>query len=280
MAANMPDKLMEMLEKLMLQTANSRFARNSNLQNLLILTVIKAGTGRVIEFVRRLDNYDGADIALVAVGEELFNEALAIHQKFEQHDLAIGVILDHMKDFSRGEEYALMVDLPAVWSKLGVAQLEDGQMAAGVRSLLKAKDPGPYVTVIESAKKGAGLEDYVLFVKFLKLVRNQVKDFRFVDTEMVFALCKCKKLTEVEEFISLPNGADLEEAGDRSLGDELFSAAKLLFSAVNSSEWVTVGEQAKLPGKPSANPILLLYICRVWTRKTGRQDAEELKCIV
>lgn len=111
MAANMPDKLMEMLEKLMLQTANSRFARNTNLQNLLILTVIKAGTGRVMEFVRRLDNYDGADIALVAVGEELFNEALAIHQKFEQHDLAIGVILDHMKDFSRGEEYALKVDL-------------------------------------------------------------------------------------------------------------------------------------------------------------------------
>lgn len=234
MTANMPDKLMEMLEKLVLQTANSTFARNTNLQNLLILTAIKADTGRVMEYVRRLDNYDGADIAQVAVGEELFNEALAIHQKFEQHDLAIGVILDHMKDFPRGEEYALKVDLPPVWSKLGVAQLEDGQMAAGVGSLMKAKDPGPYMAVIEAAQKGGAPEDFELVVKFLKFVRNKVKDIKVVDTEIVFALCKCKKLTEVEEFISLPNGADLEEAGDRCVDDELYSAAKLLFSAVNN----------------------------------------------
>lgn len=234
MAAQMPDKLMEMLEKLVLQTSNSTFARNTNLQNLLILTAVKADTGRVMEYVRRLDNYDGADIAEVAIGEELFEEAFAIHQKFEQHESAIAVVLDHMKDFDRGEEYALKVDEPKVWSKLGVAYLEDGKMAKGVNALMKAKDPEPYKAVIRAAQEGGNPEDFELVVKFLKFVRNKVKDIKAVDTEIVFALCKCSRLTEVEEFISFPHGADLEEAGDRCADDELYPAAKLLFSAVNN----------------------------------------------
>lgn len=234
MTANMPDKLMAMLEKLVLQTSNSTFARNTNLQNLLVLTAIKADTARVMEYVRRLDNYDGADIAQVAVGEELFEEAFAIHQKFEQHDEAIGVILEHMKDFPRAEEYALKCDISTVWSKLGVAQLENRQMAAGVSSLMKAKDPEPYMAVVRAAQDGGKPEDYELVVKFLKFVRNKVKDIKVVDTEIIYALCKCSRLTEVEEFISFPHGADLEEVGDRCVDDELYPAAKLLFSAVNN----------------------------------------------
>jgi clathrin heavy chain len=235
MAANMPDKLMEMLEKLVLQTSNSTFARNTNLQNLLLLTAIKADQPRVMEYVRRLDNYDGADIAQVAVGEQLFEEAFAIHQKFEEHVDAVGILLDHMQDFDRAEEYALKVDQGPVWSRLGVSQLEDGRMAAGVNSLIKAKDPAPYKKVIEAASAGGGKpEDFELVVKFLKFVRNKVKDMKAVDTEIVFALCKCNKLTEVEEFISQPHGADLEEVGERCAEDELYPAAKLLFSAVSN----------------------------------------------
>jgi clathrin heavy chain len=235
MAANMPDKLMEMLEKLVLQTSNSTYSRNTNLQNLLLLTAIKADQPRVMEYVRRLDNYDGADIAQVAVGERLFEEAFAIHQKFEEHVDAVGVLLDHVKDFGRAEEYALKVDQGPVWSRLGVSQLEDGQMAAGVHSLIKARDPAPYKKVIEAASNGGGRpEDFELVVKFLKFVRNKVTDIKAVDTEIVFALCKCHKLTEVEEFISQPHAADLEEVGERCADDALYPAAKLLFSAVSN----------------------------------------------
>lgn len=234
MTANMPEKLMEMLEKLVLQTSNSTFARNTNLQNLLILTAIKADSGRVMEYVRRLDNYDGEDVAQVAIGEELFEEAFAIHQKFEQHVLAIGVLLDHLKDFPRGEEYALKVDASDVWSALGVKHLEAGQMAAGVNCLIKAKDPAPYKAVIDAARNGGDPADFEVVVKFLKFARNKVKDIRVVDTEIIYALCKCGRLTEVEEFISQPHGGDLEEAGDRCAEDELYAAAKLLFSAVNN----------------------------------------------
>eukprot|EP00177_Eucheuma_denticulatum_P003509 GFKZ01006348.1.p1 GENE.GFKZ01006348.1~~GFKZ01006348.1.p1 ORF type:complete len:1728 (+),score=282.49 GFKZ01006348.1:317-5500(+) len=234
MTANMPDKLMEMLEKLVLQTSNSTFSRNTNLQNLLILTAIKADSGRVMEYIRRLDNYDAEDVAQVAVGEELFEQAFAIHQKFDQHPLAIGILLDHLKDFPRAEEYALKVDTSDVWSALGVKQLEAGQMASGVNSLIKAKDPAPYMSVIEAARSGGEPGDYELVVKFLKFARNKVKDIRVVDTEILFAMCKCGKLTEVEEFISQPHGGDLEEVGDRCADDQMYAAAKLLFSAVNN----------------------------------------------
>lgn len=234
MTANMPDKLMEMLEKLVLQTANTSFSRNTNLQNLLILTAIKADSGRVMEYIRRLDNYDGEDVAQVAIGEELFEEAFAIHQKFEQHAQAIVVLLDHMKDFDRAEDYALKVESRDVWSSLGVKQLEAGRMASGVNSLLRAKDPAPYMSVIEAARRGGDPADFELVVKYLKFARNKVKDQRAVDTEIMFAMCKCGKLTELEEFISQPHEGDLEDAGDRCADDELYMAAKLLFSAVNS----------------------------------------------
>ena len=234
MTANMPEKLMELLEKLVLQTSNSTFARNTNLQNLLILTSMTADSGRVMEYVRRLDNYDGEDIAQVAVNKGLYEEAFAIHQKFEQHVLAINVLLGSMEDFSRAEEYAMKVDSSEVWSALGVKQLEAGKMAAGVNSLIKAKDPAPYMAVIDAARNEGDPADFELVVKFLKFARNKVKDIRIVDTEIVYALCKCNKLAEVEEFIYQPHGGDLEEAGDRCVEDDLFAAAKLLFSAVNN----------------------------------------------
>ena len=62
-----------------------------NLQNLLILTAIKADRTRVMEYINRLDNYDAPDIANIAIGSELFEEAFAIFRKFEVNTSAIQV---------------------------------------------------------------------------------------------------------------------------------------------------------------------------------------------
>lgn len=56
MKANILEKMMELLQKLVLQTENSAFSRNKNLQNLLILTTNKLDTGRVDEYIQRLDS--------------------------------------------------------------------------------------------------------------------------------------------------------------------------------------------------------------------------------
>lgn len=62
-----------------------------NLQNLLILTAIKADQTRVMEYINRLDNYDAPDIANIAITSQLFEEAFAIFRKFEVNTSAIQV---------------------------------------------------------------------------------------------------------------------------------------------------------------------------------------------
>ena len=64
----------------------------SNLQNLLILTAIKADRSRVMEYINRLDNYDAPDIANIAISSQLFEEAFAIFKKFEVNTSAIEVM--------------------------------------------------------------------------------------------------------------------------------------------------------------------------------------------
>lgn len=62
-----------------------------NLQNLLILTAIKADRTRVMEYINRLDNYDAPDIANIAISSELFEEAFAIFKKFDVNTSAVQV---------------------------------------------------------------------------------------------------------------------------------------------------------------------------------------------
>lgn len=64
MDADMPNELIELLERIVLH--NSDFAANKNLQNLLILTAIKADKTRVMDYINRLDNYDGIELAKIA----------------------------------------------------------------------------------------------------------------------------------------------------------------------------------------------------------------------
>ncbi len=61
------------------------------LQNLLIITAIKADKTRVKDYVHRLDNFDGPAVGEIAVGYELFEEAFEIYKKFGHKTQAIRV---------------------------------------------------------------------------------------------------------------------------------------------------------------------------------------------
>ena len=54
--AELQKELIELLEKIVLH--KSDFSKNKNLQNMLIVTAIKADQTKVIDYVNRLDNYD------------------------------------------------------------------------------------------------------------------------------------------------------------------------------------------------------------------------------
>jgi clathrin heavy chain len=58
------------------------------LQNLLIITAIKTETQRVMDYIKKLDNFDGPQIAGIAIDAGLHEEGFVIYKKFDQKVIA------------------------------------------------------------------------------------------------------------------------------------------------------------------------------------------------
>ncbi|KAI8807650.1 hypothetical protein BJ742DRAFT_811431 [Cladochytrium replicatum] len=229
MSAELPNELIELLEKLVLE--GSAFSDNRNLQNLLILTAIKSDKTRVMDYITRLDNFDAPDIANIAVGSELFEEAFTIYKKYDQHVNAVVVLLSNIGNLDRAYEYAERVDKPEVWSKLGKAQLERFLLKEAIDSYLKADDPTNHVEVIGVANQSGKYDE---LVRFLQMARKKIRE-PLVESELVYAFAKTNRLIELEEFISSPNIAQIQNIGERCYENKMFEAARILFT--NVSNW-------------------------------------------
>jgi len=120
--ADLPIELIELLEKIIIEP--SPFSDNKNLQNLLLLTAIRADKGKVVNYINKLQNYDAAEIAKIATDHGLYEEALTIYKKYDQHAMAINVLVEHIVSIDRGLDFANKVDKPEVWSRLAKAQLD------------------------------------------------------------------------------------------------------------------------------------------------------------
>jgi clathrin heavy chain len=244
MAADLPSELINLLERIVLQ--GSDFSDNRNLQNLLILTAIRADSSRVAGYIDQLDNFDAKDIALICVSEEynLFEEGYSIYVKFakpehtpdkdeqvEMQVLAIGVLVDYMKDLDRAKTYATQCDEKPVWSKLGKAQLEGKFAAEAIESFINADDPSEYVMVCAEANEA---EIWTELIPFLLMARKTMQE-NLVDTELIYAYAKTNNLTELEKFLTGPNVSNIQSIGDRCFNEGLYQAAKLLFISINNN---------------------------------------------
>ncbi len=122
LTADLPLELIEILEKIILEP--SPFSDNRSLQNLMMLTAIRADKGKVVGYIDKLQNYDTEEIPKIAIEHGLYEEAFLIFKKYEQHAQAINVLVEHVVSLDRGVEYANKVDKPEVWSRLAKAQLD------------------------------------------------------------------------------------------------------------------------------------------------------------
>lgn len=141
--------------------------------------------------------------------EELYEKAFVIHHRFDQRVEEIRLLLVHLKDFDCAGNYALKVGSSEEWSSLGVKQLKAGHLVACFNSLVKSKDPAPYMAFIEELRKGGNDKDFELVLMFMKFARNNAKNARSVYRKTMHAMCKCCKLTEGEEFVSHHHNGDL-----------------------------------------------------------------------
>ena len=66
------------------------------------------------------------------------------------------------------------------------------------------------------------------------MARKDVKG-SVLDTQLIYALARCNKLTELEELISVPNVAKIDMIGERCFDEGMFEAAKLLFININNN---------------------------------------------
>ena len=122
LAADLPSELIELLEKIVLEA--SAFSDNANLKKLLMLTAIRADKGRVMGYIDRLDGFDVAEIAHIAIEHQLYEEAFALFRKHKMHLEAITVLVEYVVSIDRGVQFATTVNEPAVWSRLAKAQLD------------------------------------------------------------------------------------------------------------------------------------------------------------
>lgn len=228
MAADLPNELIELLEKIVLD--NSAFSDHRNLQNLLILTAIKADKTRVMEYINRLDNYDAPDIANLAISNQLFEEAFAIFKKFDVNTSAINVLIENIKNLDRAYEFAERCNESGVWTLLAKAQLAEGLVKESIDSFIKAGDPSVYMDVVQTAHKTGNWED---LVRFLQMARKKARESH-IESELIYAYAKTGRVADLEEFVSSPNHADISKIGDRCFEDGLYEAAKLLYNNVSN----------------------------------------------
>jgi len=61
-----------------------------------------------MDYVNRLDNYDGLELAKIAKKEQylLFDEALQIYKKFGEHVEAVRVLITNLQNIKGAQEYA------------------------------------------------------------------------------------------------------------------------------------------------------------------------------
>ena len=220
--------LLELLEKIIIE--KSPFSDNRSLQSLMFLTAIKNDKGKVMGYVSKLSGYDVEAIAKVATEAGLYEEAFAIYQKHNMYAEAMNVLVEHMVSIDRGFAYANKINQPAVWSRLGKAQLDGLRVKDAIDSYIKAEDPSNFAEVIEIANRAGKHDDQV---RFLQMARKSTREPK-IDTELAYAYAKTDRLHDMEEFLSMTNVADILQVGEKCFDDELYQASKLLFSSISN----------------------------------------------
>lgn len=69
-----------------------------------------------MDYIKRLDNYDGPAIAVIAIEHQLYEEAFEIYRKQNHNEEALSVLLNNIRDLNRSAEFAEKIGKPEVWT--------------------------------------------------------------------------------------------------------------------------------------------------------------------
>lgn len=211
MQADMPQELLGLLEKIVLHS--NEFSGYKKLQNLLIITAMKTNKTRVMDYINRLDNYNGNEIAAACLKDEyqLYEEAFVVYKKFNQPIDAMKVLLEKINALERAADYAEKTNQPEVWTELAIAYLNKEMFPEAVGAFIKAQNPNYYEELITLNNK---IGNHELLLEYFDMARKYKKDM-YIDNEYICCLAKLNNLPAIESFVKGSNSADLARTGDK-----------------------------------------------------------------
>lgn len=229
MSAEMTAELTSILEQIVLR---GRFRKNRFLENLLIISAIRARQDKVMEYVSALENYDASEIAQAASNAGLHEVALTVYDKHGMKKEAAIVLMRDLKDSSRGRLYAEKCDTPAVWSVLGEYLLQADELHEAIDALIRAKNPDYVEAVTAAAERNNQFGD---LIKYLNMARTESrsKDNR-VDTALVITFAKTGRLAELEEFLKETHSVQIQPVADKCFEDGLYDSARVLYTLTSN----------------------------------------------
>lgn len=234
---NLEQELIGLVEKIIFQGANEEFKTYPQLQNLLLLTAIRAWKPdfqtRVMEYIKRLDKYDVDAVAEASVAAGLFEEAFTALQKFEKFVPAIDVLLNNLHSLDRAHDFADQCDKPEVFTRLGKAQLDAGAVPDAIASFIKASDAQFYHEVVAAIHSSGSEKLYHELIKFLQMARRQLNESK-IDSELIYAFAKTGSIAEIEQFLSGAHRANVQDIGERCFDEGNYQAAKVLFGDIKN----------------------------------------------
>jgi clathrin heavy chain len=234
---NLEQELIGLVEKIIFQGANEEFKTYPQLQNLLVLTAIRAWKPdfqtRVMEYIKRLDKYDVDAVAENAIAAGLFEEAFAALQKAEKNVAAIDVLLSNLRSIDRASDFADSVNKPEVFTRLGKAQLDNGDIPDAIASFIKAGDAQFYHEVVAAVHSNASERLYLELIKFLQMARRQLNESK-IDSELIYAYAKTSSIVEIEQFLAGSHRANVQDIGERCFDEGNYQAARVLFNDIKN----------------------------------------------
>ncbi|VDK49477.1 unnamed protein product [Anisakis simplex] len=133
------------------------------------------------------------------------------------------VLIDNVSNLDRAYEFAERCNEPGVWASLAKAQLKEGLVKEAVDSFIKADDPTAYMEVVSKCSETNSWED---LVRYLQMARKKSRE-SYIETELVYAYAKTNRLADLEEFISGPNHAQIQQVCFACVDNEEFRLAQM-----------------------------------------------------
>nr|CCC93746.1 putative clathrin heavy chain [Trypanosoma congolense IL3000] len=225
MDAELTEDLTAILDQIVVR---GRFRKNRYLENLLIMSAVRAAKPKVMEYVSSLDGYDAMEIASLVTEAGLYEEAKVVYDKFDMKKEAATVLLRDLKDLPRGRQYAQQCNTPAVWTVLGEYLLAADEVREAIEVLIRARNPNFVDAVTAAAERTNQFGD---LIKYLNMARQEsLSSDNRIDSVLLLTYARTGRLSELEELLANTHSVQIQPVADKCFEDGLYESARMLYS--------------------------------------------------